>query len=221
MAFHHLHPADILLREPVVNHVRPVHLGLGVERGSGVVLVRRDQKPQVLPVDEVLRAVAAHAPVPEAVLSVGLLLVLPVSAVGPVLAKQRRAVRLNPVSRGVKPHLSRSDHGFHRIPPTKSNLVPWLHPKGQAPPAARFSADLPRGEPRGFAREGFWLGKVLIFHTEVFRVVLTDKPLWDRYLLRSQPSKPLTGQLRADGTLLGSIRSLFQEPGAKSNALLW
>ena len=37
-------------------------------------------------------------------------------------------------------------------------------------------ADLPRGEPRGFAREGFWLGKVLIFHTEVFRVVLTDKP---------------------------------------------
>ena len=82
-------------------------------------------------------------------------------------------------------------------------------------------ADLPRGEPRGFAREGFWLGKVLIFHTEVFRVVLTDKPLWDRYLLRSQPSKPLTGQLRADGTLLGSIRSLFQEPGAKSNALLW
>ena len=84
-----------------------------------------------------------------------------------------------------------------------------------------FLADLPRGEPRGFAREGFWLGKVLIFHTEVFRVVLTDKPLWDRYLLRSQPSKPLTGQLRADGTLLGSIRSLFQEPGAKSNALLW
>ena len=81
--------------------------------------------------------------------------------------------------------------------------------------------DLPRGEPRGFAREGFWLGKVLIFHTEVFRVVLTDKPLWDRYLLRSQPSKPLTGQLRADGTLRGSIRSLFQEPGAKSNALLW
>ena len=83
------------------------------------------------------------------------------------------------------------------------------------------SSDLPRGEPRGFAREGFWLGKVLIFHTEVFRVVLTDKPLWDRYLLRSQPSKPLTGQLRADGTLRGSIRSLFQEPGAKSNALLW
>ena len=86
---------------------------------------------------------------------------------------------------------------------------------------ADAEADLPRGEPRGFAREGFWLGKVLIFHTEVFRVVLTDKPLWDRYLLRSQPSKPLTGQLRADGTLLGSIRSLFQEPGAKSNALLW
>lgn len=83
------------------------------------------------------------------------------------------------------------------------------------------SPDLPRGEPRGFAREGFWLGKMLVFHTEVFRVVLTDKPLWDRYLLRSQPSKPLTGQLRADGTLLGSIRSLFQEPGAKSNALLW
>ena len=82
-------------------------------------------------------------------------------------------------------------------------------------------ADLPRGEPRGFARERFWLGKMLVFHTEVFRVVLTDKLLWDRYLLRSQPSKPLTGQLRADGTLLGSIRSLFQEPGAKSNALLW
>ena len=42
--------------------------------------------------------------------------------------------------------------------------------------------DLPRGEPRGFAREGFWLGKLLVFHTEVFRVVLTDKLLWDRYL---------------------------------------
>lgn len=63
--------------------------------------------------------------------------------------------------------------------------------------------DLPRGEPRGFAREGFWLGKVLISHTEVFRVVLTDKPLWDRYLLRSQPSKPLTGQLRADRHFTG------------------
>ena len=64
-------------------------------------------------------------------------------------------------------------------------------------------SDLPRGEPRGFAREGFWLGKVLIFHTEVFRVVLTDKPLWDRYLLRSQPSKPLTSQLRADRYFTG------------------
>lgn len=97
--------------------------------------------------------------------------------------------------------------GLPRLPPKEAREV--------------LRADLPRGEPRGFAREGFWLGKVLIFHTEVFRVVLTDKPLWDRYLLRSQPSKPLTGQLRADGTLLGSIRSLFQEPGAKSNALLW
>ena len=97
--------------------------------------------------------------------------------------------------------------GLPRLPPKEAREV--------------LRADLPRGEPRGFAREGFWLGKVLIFHTEVFRVVLTDKPLWDRYLLRSQPSKPLTGQLRADGTLRGSIRSLFQEPGAKSNALLW
>ena len=52
------------------------------------------------------------------------------------------------------------------------------------------------------ARDSGWW-KVLIFHTEVFRVVLTDKPLWDRYLLRSQPSKPLTSQLRADRYFTG------------------
>ena len=51
------------------------------------------------------------------------------------------------------------------------------------------------------ARDSGW--KMLVFHTEVFRVVLTDKPLWDRYLLRSQPSKPLTSQLRADRYFTG------------------
>ena len=116
-----LEPRDVLAGSLVMDDVRAVHHRGGVERVARLVGARRDDQALVLPVHEVRRAVAAHAPVPDARRAVGglgavcLLLVLAVPVVDPVLEEDGAAMRLDALAFGVEPGSAGKDLRVHLV----------------------------------------------------------------------------------------------------------
>ncbi len=103
---HDLQPADVPLGRGVVDDVRSVHHLGGVQWRRRIVDVGRDDQPEVVPVEEVGRRVAPHAPVPDAASRCGPLLVLAVPVERAVLVVHRATVRLDAATVGVVPHLA-------------------------------------------------------------------------------------------------------------------
>ena len=100
---HDLQPADEFLRSLVVDDVRPVHAGRGMQGGSGILRLRWNDDPLVLPVVEIRRAVAAYAPVPDPVFAVGFFFILAVPVIYAVQDHQAAAMGLDPLAVRVQP----------------------------------------------------------------------------------------------------------------------
>ena len=100
---HNLHPAHVFACSPVVNDVGPIHTSRGMEGGSLVFRLRRDNQAAVLPVVEIGGAVAPHPPVPDAVFTVGLFFILAIPIVQAILIKDGAAVGLNAAPTGIQP----------------------------------------------------------------------------------------------------------------------
>ena len=113
--FHDLQPADVFFRGRVVDDVRAVHAGGGMQRGIRLVGLGRDDQAQILPVIQIPGFIHAHAPVPNAVFPVGLFLVLAVPIVFAVLVENGAAVGLNALALGVQPNLAGPDAGIHEM----------------------------------------------------------------------------------------------------------
>ena len=109
VAVHDLEPADELPRLLVVDNMGAVHQRSGVDGGGRILGVRGDDQPQILPVVEVGRLVAPHAPVPDALFGIGEFLVLAVPVVGTLPVHDRAAVCLDALALGVQPDLSGAD----------------------------------------------------------------------------------------------------------------
>ena len=124
---HDLEPAHEFAGVFVEDNVRPVHVRRRVDAARGILGIRRNDESQILPVVKVRRAVAAHAPVPDALGGIREFLVLSVPIIGAVQERQRAAVGLYPLALGVEPHLPGpyaviSFRVFHRgIPPFYKN----------------------------------------------------------------------------------------------------
>lgn len=103
---HDFEPAYVLFRPCVVQDMRPVHHAGGMKRGGFVGFVRRDDQPAVLPIIQVCGTVAAHAPMPDAVLSVGLFLVFAVPVIAAVHGQNTAAVGLDGPAVGIQPLLA-------------------------------------------------------------------------------------------------------------------
>ena len=83
--------------------MRPVHHAGGMQGGLLIRFIRRNNQPAVFPVVEIPGAVAAHAPMPDSVLSVGLFLVFAIPVIYSVHGQNAAAVGLNGLAAGIQP----------------------------------------------------------------------------------------------------------------------
>ena len=105
VAVHDLEPADKLFGLLAVDDVWAVHQRGRVQGRGGIAFVGRNDQTEILPVVEISRAVAAHAPVPDILGGIGVLLVFSVPIIKAVQKHDRAAVCLNPFAIGVQPYL--------------------------------------------------------------------------------------------------------------------
>lgn len=112
---HDLHPQDEPASVGAEEDVRTVHALARMQRVFGIVEHRRQDEAQVLPVVEVLRAVRAHAVVPDARAGQRLLLVFAVPVERVADRDDRAAVRLDTLAAGVQPDVAGTDAGVHGL----------------------------------------------------------------------------------------------------------
>ncbi len=80
-----------------------------MQRGGRVLLIRRDDRPVVFPVVQVLGGVASNTPMPDAAIGLGLFLVLAVPVKGAVDLDDRTTVCVDAVSVCVQPNVAGLD----------------------------------------------------------------------------------------------------------------
>ena len=106
VTMHDFQPCYIFFSFFIINDMRPVHLGRGMQRGFRVLRFRRNYHPAVLPVIQILRSIASDSPMPYVILSCCFFLIFPIPVIGAVKIHDGTPMSLDPVSVCVQPYLA-------------------------------------------------------------------------------------------------------------------
>ena len=134
---HDFEPANVLPSHPIVDDMGPVHHGRGMQGRGRIAFIGRDHQPFILPVIQVFGGIAAHTPMPDAVLPIGMLLVLAVPVVDAVFIQNRPAMGLNALSCRIQPHLAGTNGCVHVYSSTmtraRARFSTWVKSASESP----------------------------------------------------------------------------------------